>query len=104
MSFSRLTPMVRTITATKAKNRFGELIKQVHVTGDHMIVEKSGIPVVAIIPVTDYQALQAAHEGVNLESRAKVSASQLGRANRKLHGHAPVSRGSLVEPGENQAK
>lgn len=48
--------MVHSIPATKAKNNFGELIKRIHTTGERVIVEKSGIPVVAIIPFSDLKS------------------------------------------------
>lgn len=41
------------ITATKAKNNFGELIRQVYTTGDPVIVEKDGIPIVIIGPIPE---------------------------------------------------
>lgn len=40
-----------TIPATRAKNNFGELIRRVYTTGDHVIVEKDGMPVVIISPI-----------------------------------------------------
>lgn len=41
--------MVITIPATKAKTRFGELIRRVHVDKTYVIVEKDGIPVLGIM-------------------------------------------------------
>lgn len=43
--------MQTTIPATRAKNNFGELIRRVYTTGDRVIVEKDGIPVVIIGPI-----------------------------------------------------
>jgi len=51
------TPTVRIVSATEAKNKFGEMIKRAYASDQHLIVEKSGIPVVAIIPMADYQQL-----------------------------------------------
>lgn len=45
--------MIRTITATRAKNRFGELVKRVYTSGERVIVEKDGLPVVIISPVSE---------------------------------------------------
>lgn len=42
--------MTNTITATKAKNKFGELIRRVYTTREPVIVEKDGIAVVVVIP------------------------------------------------------
>ncbi len=49
--------MERTIPATRAKNNFGEVIREVYCSGVGVIVEKSGIPVVAIVPISDYESL-----------------------------------------------
>jgi len=51
------TPTVRVVSATEAKNKFGAIIKHAYAADEHLIVEKSGIPVVAIIPMADYQQL-----------------------------------------------
>jgi prevent-host-death family protein len=53
-------PTVRVVSATEAKNRFGEIIKHAYAADEHLIVEKSGIPVVAIIPMADYRQLVGA--------------------------------------------
>jgi len=50
-------PTIRVVTATQAKNNFGAIIKSAYASDEHLIVEKSGIPVVAIIPMADYQQL-----------------------------------------------
>ncbi len=44
-----------TIPALEARNHLGEIIKRSVVNGDCFIVEKSGIPMVAIINVQDYE-------------------------------------------------
>lgn len=50
-------PAIRIVSATEAKNNFGAIIKSAYASDEHLIVEKSGIPVVAIIPMADYQQL-----------------------------------------------
>lgn len=47
--------MPATITATEAKNRFGEVIRRVYKGGETLIVERGGLPMVVIIPVQEYQ-------------------------------------------------
>lgn len=42
----------RMISATLAKNRFGELIMRVFTTGEPVIIEKSGIPIVTVLPIS----------------------------------------------------
>lgn len=43
--------MQTTIPATRAKNNFGELIRRVYTTGERVVVEKDGIPVVVVAPI-----------------------------------------------------
>jgi len=50
--------MIDTITATKAKNNFGELIRRVYTTGEPVIVEKDGIAVVVVIPRVQFHGDQ----------------------------------------------
>ena len=52
-------PVVRTVNATEAKNRFGEMIKRAYSDDEHLIVKRAGIPVVAIVPMQDYERLVA---------------------------------------------
>jgi len=47
--------MPATITATEAKNRFGEVIRRVYKDGETLIVERGGLPVMAIVPMQEYQ-------------------------------------------------
>ena len=46
------------ITATEARSHFGEVIRRVHEGGETLIVERSGLPVVVILPVPEYQTVQ----------------------------------------------
>lgn len=54
--------MVRVVTATQAKNRFGEVIKRAYLDDEHLIIERGGIPVAAIVPMADYERLVSADE------------------------------------------
>lgn len=49
--------MVRIVNATEAKNKFGEIIKHAYLDDEHLIVKRGGIPVVAIVPMADYERL-----------------------------------------------
>jgi prevent-host-death family protein len=51
--------MVYTVPATQVKNKFGEILRRVYSHRDHIIVEKSGIAVAAIIPVSLYSPIYA---------------------------------------------
>lgn len=54
--------MVKKIGAREARNNFSELLGQVHFGGQVVIVERFGRPMVAVIPVEDYQQLIAERE------------------------------------------
>ena len=80
----RPTPVVRTVSATEAKSRFGEIIKRAYAQDEHLIVEKGGIPVVAIIPMADYQQLLDTPTAEPEVVRQVASASRREAANRQL--------------------
>lgn len=46
---------IATISATEAKNRFGDVIRRAYRSQEHLVVERGGIPVVAIVPISDYE-------------------------------------------------
>lgn len=50
------------ISATEAKNRFGEVIRRVYRDGETFIVERDGLPVVMIVPVREYSVSQRDRE------------------------------------------
>lgn len=49
--------MIRTVSATEAKNRLGEILKYAYADEEHVIIERGGIPVAAIVPMQDYAQL-----------------------------------------------
>ena len=46
------------ITATEARSHFGEVIRRVHKGGETLVVERSGLPVVVILPVQKYRVMR----------------------------------------------
>ena len=54
---------IRTINATEAKNRFGDVIRRAYRGQEHLIVERDGIPVVAIVPISDYEQFLTLTQG-----------------------------------------
>lgn len=50
-------PTITIVNATEAQNRFGEMIRRAYMDEEHLIVKRGGIPVVAIVPMSDYQRL-----------------------------------------------
>ncbi len=54
--------MPKTIPATTAHRNFAELIKRTYSGKEHFIVERGGLPVVAIISMTEYESLMKERE------------------------------------------
>jgi prevent-host-death family protein len=50
------------ITATELKHKSGEIIRRAAKNGEHFVVERSGYPVVAIVPIQDYQQLTSSND------------------------------------------
>jgi prevent-host-death family protein len=48
--------MTRTVAAIEARQRFGQLMNEVQLRHDHVIVERDGKPMVAVVPVEEYEA------------------------------------------------
>ena len=51
--------MVRTISATDARVRFGRLLRDVADRGETVLVERSGRPQVVVMPLAEYRRLQS---------------------------------------------
>jgi prevent-host-death family protein len=51
--------MARRVSAREARNRFADLMGSVRYGGEEIIVERSGRPVAAVIPVEVYEKLVA---------------------------------------------
>ncbi len=54
--------MPRRIGAREARNQFADLLGRVHYKGETVIVERSGKPMVAVIPVEMFERLLAERE------------------------------------------
>lgn len=52
---SRVTPAVRTVPMTKARNNLGDLVNRVHHNKEYLILEKDGVPVVAIMDIDEFE-------------------------------------------------
>lgn len=48
-------PMQKVIAATEVRNKLGRLLNRVYRSEEHLLVEKLGIPVAAIISMKDYE-------------------------------------------------
>ena len=54
--------MVERVGAKEARNRFADLLGNVHYGGQVVVVERSGKPMVAVIPVEMYEQVIAERE------------------------------------------
>jgi prevent-host-death family protein len=70
---SNRRPTVRVVSATEAKNRFGEVIREAYEADQQVIVEKGGLPVVAIISMADYEKLLSMSASTKPEQAINVS-------------------------------
>ena len=50
--------MLKKISALKARQNLGQVMNEVALRGDDYIIERSGKPLVAVIPLGKYQQLQ----------------------------------------------
>lgn len=48
-------PMIHTMPATQARVHFGEVLRRVHRGREHVIVEKDGLEIAAILSRADYE-------------------------------------------------
>ncbi len=64
--------MAQTISATRAKNTFGEMTRQVYLTGERVVVERDGLPVVAMISMADYTWLKKAAGQAKLKPKEQI--------------------------------
>lgn len=68
------------IPSTQAQRKFGDLIRRVFSAKEHVIVEKDGLPVMAIIPMEEYQRyLRDRQERAELSRRFTEAARQIGQ-------------------------
>ena len=97
-------PTIRVVTATQAKNNFGAIIKSAYASDEHLIVEKSGIPVVAIIPMADYQQLVNAQSTVPKDEDEIESARKRAVARRELSEFLKQIHAQMPDVPEEEAE
>jgi prevent-host-death family protein len=57
MVLDREKRLAQTIPATKARIHFGELLKRVYKNGEHLTIEKDGLPIATLLSHTEYEQL-----------------------------------------------
>ena len=81
-------PVQKVMPATEVRNNLGKLLNQVHLNEQHLVVEKLGIPVAAIISMKDYEQYRrmfAAHQLNAFGRRAGAEADRKGLTEEQLH-------------------
>ncbi len=78
-------PIVRIVSATEAKSRFGAMLKRAYAADEHLIVEKGGVRVAAIVPIAVYEQKIGAPPVAEPKATIRVpSASERAEASRRL--------------------
>ena len=78
---------IATISATEAKNRFGDVIRRAYRSQEHLVVERGGIPVVAIVPISDYEQFLtqgSVNETMSVEEELSNASAQNQAGNRLM--------------------
>jgi len=70
---------VHAIPASEARVHFGEVLRRVYVGKEHIIVEKGGLPVVAIIPFSDFEEWQRLQALQRFERRDRAAGLEAQR-------------------------
>ncbi|MCK6578820.1 MAG: type II toxin-antitoxin system Phd/YefM family antitoxin [Anaerolineae bacterium] len=65
-------PKQSTVAATEVRRNFGEVIRRVSSGREHLIVEKDGLPVVAILSMSAYEKLLRGKEEQEIQRAARV--------------------------------
>ena len=97
---------IATISATEAKNRFGDVIRRAYRRQEHLVIERGGIPVVAIVPISDYEQFLAQVGNDDAESvGADIStASAQSQAGNRLMEFLDEMHAQMPDVPEDQAQ
>lgn len=93
--------MLKRISAIKARQNLGQVMNEVALKEDEYIVERAGKPLIAIIPIEEYQRMKkekdeffqmfekvqkgvrhGSEKTIDIEIEAAVRSSRKGKANR----------------------
>jgi prevent-host-death family protein len=97
--------VVHVVTATEVKSNFGKIIKRAYASDEDLIVERGGIPVVAIIPISVYQKSVGAPVGAPSDVMQRVAtASERAEASQRLGDLLDHLHAQLPEVNESEAE
>lgn len=63
--------MATTISTGEMRNRIGDILARIRYTGEHIVIQRRGKPVAAIISFEEYQQLIELQKKQRLEERRK---------------------------------
>lgn len=95
-----MLPMQKVIAATEVRNKLGELLNRVYRRQEHLVVEKLGIPVAAIISMQDYEQYQrmlAAARPTALGRKVGAEAERQGLTEEKLRQELRKTRQAVFQ-------
>jgi prevent-host-death family protein len=93
---AKIQPEPRHVSATDARVRFGELLDAVRNRGETVIVEKSGEPMAAVIPISEYRRLTRRVLGQDWWDRQRKISEELAR---NLDGRPYPDERELIDAG-----
>lgn len=85
--------MIKFVNATQAKNSFGAIIQEAYLNGQHLIIKRDDIPVVAIVPMSDYEKLlnqDNVPEKLARSSKEEQSRRRLLKLLDNVHSKTPI--------------
>jgi prevent-host-death family protein len=88
-------PVQKVVPATEVRNNLGELLNRVYRREEHLVVEKLGIPVAAIISMREYEQfrrLLAERQLVDLGQKVGAEASRQGLTEQQLQDELAATR------------
>ncbi|HEX9988640.1 MAG TPA: type II toxin-antitoxin system prevent-host-death family antitoxin [Chloroflexia bacterium] len=95
--------VIKVVSATDAKNRFGDLIKSAYMREEHLIIKRDGIPVMAIVPIADYERLMQGETLPDEIAEDVAIGSRTGRAHASLVGFLDRVQAHMPEVPEEEA-
>jgi prevent-host-death family protein len=91
-------PVQRTIPVTEVRSKLSQLLKRVNHRDEHVVVEKLGVPVAAIISMREYEQfrrLLARHQLTELGRKVGAEADRQGLTEDQLREDLAVTRKAL---------
>jgi len=88
------------ISASEARQYFGRVIQRAYIGSEHLVVEKNGLPVVVILPISDYEEMRKTIALQNLQELNKAlnrKANVLGLTEEELASKVEETKKEIFE-------